>query len=176
MQSVIDKNPGDAGECCQHSCEAVTFDLLDDTFALPASLVLEIIDPLPETDVPGSAPLIGSVANFRGQVIPLADLRRAFGLAPAAITTDSRIIVLDGALDGASCLIGIKADRVHEVTTIDPADCEPPPRIGMRWRQDTVQCLIKYRGSIVVVPNLQKIFSEHCNRDSPSCEHCFARN
>ena len=107
--------------------EVLTFDMQGETFAFEASLVREILDPLPETTVPGSTPLVGSVVNFRGRVIPLADLRLAFDIAGCEATLDSRIIVIEFEFEGETCLIGIKADKVHEVTTLDRAATEAAP-------------------------------------------------
>ncbi|MGO7205380.1 chemotaxis protein CheW, partial [Rhizobium ruizarguesonis] len=70
--------------------EVLTFDLNGETFALEAVIVQEILDLLPETAVPGSQPFVASVINFRGKVIPLADLRLAFGMEAAEATIDSR--------------------------------------------------------------------------------------
>ena len=75
----------------------LTFDLDRETFAIEAVLVREILDLLPETAVPGASPLVGSVVNFRGRIIPIADLRLAFGMPRAEATVDSRIIVTIGA-------------------------------------------------------------------------------
>lgn len=64
--------------------EVLSFGLGGETFAIEAVRVEEILDLLPETEVPGAGPLIGHVVNFRGRVIPLADLRPAFGMPVAA--------------------------------------------------------------------------------------------
>ena len=49
----------------------------------------EILDLLPETIVPGSRPFVNAVINFRGKVIPLADIRVAMGMSTAATTIPS---------------------------------------------------------------------------------------
>jgi purine-binding chemotaxis protein CheW len=139
--------------------EALTFDMRDETFAVEAMLVREILDPLPETRVPGSAPLVGSVINFRGRIIPLADLRPAFGMAATPPTPDSRIIVLECERNGEPCQIGIKADKVHEVVALVRTGTEMPPRIGLKWRADYIRGLSKRNGDIVIVPDLQAIFA-----------------
>ncbi len=139
--------------------KVLTFDLSGEIFALEATLVCEILDLLPETQVPGSVPLTGSVINFRGSVIPVADLHLAFGLSAQAITLDSRFIVIEFEHDGETCVIGLKADKVHEVTTLDHTATEAAPRIGTRWRQDFIRCLAKRKGDFIVVPNLPRIFS-----------------
>ena len=139
--------------------KVVTFDLSGETFALEANLVCEILDILPETQVPGSAPIAGSVINFRGSVIPVADLHLAFGLGGRAVSQDSRFIVIELEQDCETCVIGLKADKVHEVTTIDRKAIEPAPRIGTRWRQDFIRCLAKRKGDFIVIPDLSRIFS-----------------
>ena len=58
----------------------LSFNLNGETFAIEATVVQEILDLLPETHVPGSKPFVSSVINFRGKVIPLADIRLAFGM------------------------------------------------------------------------------------------------
>ena len=65
-------------------------------------MVQEILDLLPETKVPGSPAFVGSVINFRGKVIPLADIRIAFGMDATQETIDSRIIVIRACIWRAS--------------------------------------------------------------------------
>jgi hypothetical protein len=63
-------------------------------------MVQEITDLVAETAVPGAGGFAGSVINFRGKVIPLADLRVAFGLESRPVTIDSRIVVIEIGLGG----------------------------------------------------------------------------
>ncbi|GAA0529262.1 purine-binding chemotaxis protein CheW [Rhizomicrobium palustre] len=137
----------------------LTFDLSGETFALEANLVCEILDLLPETAVPGATPLAASVINFRGSVIPVADLRLAFGLAAKGMSLDSRFIVIELDCEGETVFVGLKADKVFEVTTLTRAAAEGPPRIGTRWRQDFIRCIAKRNGDFIVVPNLHRIFA-----------------
>ena len=139
--------------------QALTFDLRSETFALEAVLVREVLDMAPETAVPGAPAFVDAVINFRGQVIPLVDLRVAFGMERGATTIDSRIVVIEHALDGEPALIGLRADKVHEVTLIEPADTEEAPRVGVRWRPDFVRRLARRGGDVIVVPDLAQIFA-----------------
>ncbi|MGZ2485240.1 purine-binding chemotaxis protein CheW [Rhizobium pisi] len=139
--------------------EVLTFDLNGETFALEAVIVQEILDLLPETAVPGSQPFVASVINFRGKVIPLADLRLAFGMEAAEATIDSRFIVIEIDLQGEQTLVGLRTDKVNEVTTLAKTASEAPPSIGMRWRADYINCLVKRGGEFIILPNLQAIFS-----------------
>lgn len=141
--------------------EVLSFGLGGETFAIEAVRVEEILDLLPETEVPGAGPLIGHVINFRGRVIPLADLRPAFGMAVAAPTRDSRIVVVSVTIDDIAEPIGLRADKVEEVTTLFAADCEPPPAIGMRWPRGHVRALARRGDDIVVLPEIDAILSGH---------------
>lgn len=138
--------------------EALTFDVSGETFALDASIVREILDLLPETAVPGARPFVGALVNFRGRIIPLADIRFAFGMARAEPTIDSRIIVVELEIEGAPCLVGLRADKVNEVRTLTRDASEPPPRVGMKWRAELVDCLIKHGESVIIFPDLQALF------------------
>jgi purine-binding chemotaxis protein CheW len=138
--------------------EVLTFDLQEETFALEAVLVREILDLLPETVVPGASALLGSVVNFRGKIIPIADLRLAFGMAQAAATLDSRIVVIEMEIGGETVQLGIRTDKVHEVATLRQEASEEPPAVGMRWRRDYVQALVRKEDGVIVLPDLPRIF------------------
>ena len=139
--------------------EVLTFDIAGETFAIEAVIVREILDLLPETPVPGARPFVGSVLNFRGRVIPLADIRLAFGMEATRTTNDSRIIVIELELDGEPVLIGVRTDKVNEVTTLAKNASEPPPSVGMRWRADYIDCLVKRGSDFIIVPNMNAIFA-----------------
>jgi purine-binding chemotaxis protein CheW len=139
--------------------EALTFDLQGETFALEAGYVREVLDLLPETPVPGAPPFVGAVINFRGRVIPLVDLRMAFGMTVGETTIDNRIVVIEHPLDGEPTLIGLRADKVHEVTSITPDSTEDAPRVGMRWRSDFIRRLVRRDGDVIVLPDLDQIFA-----------------
>jgi purine-binding chemotaxis protein CheW len=139
--------------------EVLTFDIAGETFAIEAVIVREILDLLPETPVPGARPFVASVLNFRGRVIPLADIRLAFGMEATTTTNDSRIIVIELELDGEPVLIGVRTDKVNEVTTLTKTASEPPPSVGMRWRADYIDCLVKRGSDFIIVPNMNAIFA-----------------
>lgn len=140
--------------------QVLTFDVRGETFALEAGLVREILDPPAETEVPGAAAFVSAVMNFRGKVIPIADLRLAFGLGRGEATADSRIVVIELELEGDPTLVGLRADKVHEVTTLPLSATEPPPAIGMRWRQDYVRRLGKLGDEPIILPDLVCVFAE----------------
>lgn len=138
--------------------QVLTFDLGGETFALEAGMVREVIDLAAETVVPGAPAFVSAVINFRGRVIPLSDLRPVFQLEDRAPTIDSRIVVIEYQVDGDPTLIGLRADKVYEVTSIEPSDTEAPPRVGLKWRPELIRCLARRAGDLIVVPDFDQIF------------------
>lgn len=139
--------------------EVLTFGLGGETFALEAGIVREILDVMPLTQVPGADPMAAAVINFRGRIVPFADLRLAFGMEAQASSEDNRIIVIELELDGNPTLIGLAADRVNEVTVLKAEDAEEAPIIGIRWPRENVRCLVRREGDVVVLPDLSMLFA-----------------
>jgi purine-binding chemotaxis protein CheW len=141
------------------SHQVLMLGLAGEVFALDARLIREILDPVAVTRVPGAKRFVSSVLNVRGKVIPLADLRQRFGMAPAAATADTRIIVIETDISGEPTNVGIIADKVHEVTELDHASLQSPPPVGMRWQPEFVAAIGKWKDDFIVVPNLERIFN-----------------
>ncbi len=110
-------------------------------------------------------PLVASVVNFRGRVIPVADLRFAFDMPHAETTVDSRIVVIEAETGGEPMQIGIRADKVREVVTLQRDASEPPPAIGMRWRRDFIRALVRKQDSVIVIPDISSIFQPFAGID-----------
>ncbi|QDK34035.1 chemotaxis protein CheW [Sphingomonas sp. IC081] len=138
--------------------EVLTFDIGDERLAIEAVSIREILDLLPETRVPGAAALVASVVNFRGKIIPIADLRVAFGMPIQEATADNRIVVIETELDGEATQIGLRTDKVHEVTILERSRSSEPPVLGMRWRRQYVRELVRLAEEVVVIPDLANIF------------------
>lgn len=139
--------------------EVVTFALEGEIFALDAARVREILDVVPITEVPGSRPFVNGLINVRGKVVPLADLRLKFGMEVRPPTIDTRILVIEIELDGDPTLVGIRADKVYEVTELAPAALEETPRIGMKWPPDFIRCIGKRGSDFIVVLDIVRIFA-----------------
>ncbi len=139
--------------------EVLTFDLGGERFAIEATSVREIVDLLPETSVPGAPALVDTVVNHRGRIVPVADLRAAFAMVAAPPTADSRLVVVEHALDDETLLLGLRADRVHEVVTLAAASSEDAPSVGVRWPRAYVRRLVRWGDDVIVLPDLAAILA-----------------
>ena len=143
--------------------QALMLGLAGEVFAIDARQVREILDPIPVTRVPGAKPYVSNLINVRGKVIPLADLRLRFGMPPAAVTSDSRFIVLEIDLGGDATTIGIIADKVYEVTELDASTLQQTPPVGMRWRPEFVAGIAKWKDEFIVLPDMARILNAEGN-------------
>lgn len=139
--------------------EVLTLDLQGEVFALDAQQVREILDHVPITEVPGSQPFVNGLINVRGKVVPLADLRIKFAMEQKDATIDTRVVVIEIDLDGIPTIVGIRADKVYEVTELAPAALEETPKLGMRWRPEFIRCIGKRGNDFIVVPDIGRIFA-----------------
>jgi purine-binding chemotaxis protein CheW len=65
------------------------------------------------------------VTNLRGNVLPVIDLRKRFGLSVQELTKETRIVVAE--MDAT--LVGMVVDAVTEVLRVPAVNVEPPSPI-----------------------------------------------
>lgn len=140
--------------------ELLTFQLDTEIVAVEAVRVREVLDEAPVSEVPGARPFVPGVLNVRGQVVPLADLRLKLNLRIGPPTADSRIVVLETALGGEPMIVGVLADKVFEVTELEPGSLEEAPSIGLRWRREHIRHVGKRGEDLIIVLDVDRIFSE----------------
>ena len=146
---------------------ALTLRLDDELFAIEAGSVREILDLVPVTEVPNASAFATGLINVRGRVVPLADLKVAFGMPHTEPDKDTRIVVIETEIDSEPTVVGILADKVYDVTDIEPAAIEEAPRVGMRWRSDYVRGIGKRQGTFIIIPDLNRIFETQGRRSAP---------
>lgn len=144
----------------------LTLALQGEIFAIEARHVREILDLVPITEVPGADAFLNGLVNVRGKIVPLADLRRRLGMPAQPPTIDTRIIVVEIAIDGEPIAVGLRADKVYEITELAAEQLEDTPRIGMRWRPEFVRCIGRRNNAFVVVLDTEKMFADCETKDA----------
>lgn len=137
----------------------LTLELQGELFAIETAEVREIVDLVAVTDVPGADPAVHGLINVRGRVVPLADLRLKFGMEQRPATIDTRVVVIETQIDGDPARVGIRADRVYEVTELAAASLEQTPSIGLRWRPEYIRCFGKRGADFIAVLDIGRVFS-----------------
>lgn len=101
----------------------VSFKLANETYALNAAKVNEVLRYTEITPVPGSAHFILGIINLRGNVVTVIDARTVFGMPDVEQTQSSRIIVVEI----EDFVVGILVDRVAEVIDLNKNMIEIAP-------------------------------------------------
>jgi purine-binding chemotaxis protein CheW len=148
------RDAGQAGDGAQarHAGQAVTFLIFrlgDDEFGLPIEVVDEVTRmPSQVTKVPNTPAFLEGVCNLRGQVVPVVDQRRRFGMAPLDDGSRRRLVVVRTAHHRA----GLIVDGVSEVMRTDTdAIAEAPNLTGEATRLVNGIINLEQAGRIVLV-------------------------
>jgi purine-binding chemotaxis protein CheW len=97
----------------------VTFHLGGECFAFPMESVLEIIRVPTAVGVPLTPPALVGLANLRGAVLPVVDLRRTLALPERAYDDATRVVVVD-----CGQPVGLVVDQVARVMNVEPERIE----------------------------------------------------
>jgi purine-binding chemotaxis protein CheW len=140
--------------------EILILGLSGEAFALEAGIVSEILDMVSVTDVPNAPDFAPGLINVRGKVVPLVDLRICLGMSQKANSIDTRIIVIEGVIDGEPTIVGLLADKVYEVTEIDMQALETTPKVGMSWPSEFIRGIGRRKdGDFLIILDIDAIFN-----------------
>jgi purine-binding chemotaxis protein CheW len=137
----------------------VTLGIEQEVFAVPVEAVVEILDMRPMFRLPDAPAYLAGLIDVRGRSVPVIDLRVKLGLPKIATTEATRILVLEITVDGRPLALGLIADRVFEVMTLDVRQVEAPPDIGVKWRSDYISGVGRRGGSFVIIFDLPHLFA-----------------
>ena len=122
----------------QDNSQFVTFYIGEECFAFDMSVVQEIIW-VPETvKVPLTPPSFLGLANLRGNILPVVDLRIILNCAANELTDASRVIIID-----CGQPVGLVVDRVDRVIQVEPDQIEPVTSHQENIQADCLSGVIK---------------------------------
>jgi purine-binding chemotaxis protein CheW len=139
----------------QEEMQLVIFDLAGEAYGVDIGVVDGIIRMQAITEVPGTLDFVEGVINLRGEVIPVVDTRKRFGLAVTEETKDSRIVVVD--IGGHK--VGMVVDAVTEVLHIAAESVEPPSSVITTSDSTYLMGIAKLEGRLIILLDLEQIFS-----------------
>lgn len=137
----------------------VTLGVAKEIFAAPVEKVQEILDMRPIARLPQAPVNLLGMIDVRGQGIPVLDLRLTLGLEPAEDTENTRIVVLSIVGPDKELTIGLRADRVFEVTVLDQDELDPPPAISTSWQTHSIAGIGRRNGAFVTVIDLDRLLA-----------------
>ncbi len=102
----------------------VTFDVAGEMFAVPMAPVQEIIRVPEVARLPLAPSALDGLANLRGRVLPIVNLRRIFGTEERTHDEATRALVIN-----LGQPLGFVVDRVASVVNIEPGELQPAEQI-----------------------------------------------
>ncbi len=116
-------------------------------YAIDIVRVREILNPLPITPLPHTPPDVVGVADHRGEVVPLIDLRVRFGLSAGSGGRGTKWILLNA---GGERSVGIIVDAVTEVFGTGEG-IRPTPEVGGNRDLRGIAGVVNHGGQLAFV-------------------------
>ncbi|SEO66257.1 purine-binding chemotaxis protein CheW [Luteibacter sp. UNC138MFCol5.1] len=132
------------------------FSLKGQRYAVSLASVREVIRPGDITPVPGSPDDVLGIVNLRGQIVPVLDGRRRFGLDAAievGAAESQRVIVFD---DSGS-VVGMRIDVIGDMLTFAADEVAPPPPGRAERRDDPVSGVITRDDGFIALVDVARL-------------------
>lgn len=138
----------------QQELDIVGFFLDRWEYGLGIERIREIIRMVEITPLPETPDFLAGIINFRGEIVPIVDLRRRLGLKPQEYSLSTPIIISD-INDHAT---GIIVDQVSEVLTVTTGEiCQPSSEIPLS--KDLLEGILRLNGRLLLLLDLKKVLT-----------------
>lgn len=125
----------------------------DVQYAVDILRVREILRPLPLLSLPHAPPAVVGVADHRGEVVPVIEVRRRFGLPAAPDATRAKWILVT--IVGRT--VGLAVDTITGVLAASDVDHRPPPTLGMGDAARGIASVISHQSGLVFVLDVDRV-------------------
>lgn len=140
--------------------QLVAFVLENEEFAVDIKQVREVLKITKITPLPRSIDFIEGVINLRGEIIPVIDLCKKFGLERDDRRGENgRIIIVEIEDDE----VGLIVDAVTEVIRLPKKTIQLPPTDVAGTRNDLIRGIGKMDERLIIILNLEKILTTEEN-------------
>jgi purine-binding chemotaxis protein CheW len=156
------------GGTMNENTQVVTFQSSGSLFAVPVNRVQQILDTQPIAALPNSPAELLGLIDVRGESIAVTDLSELLSRGPTKDTSETRILILSLVNGPHRSTVGLKTDRVIEVTDLDEGGIKSPADAGITtWDESVLTGIGRRNGDFVCILNLEKLFGEGARRKTP---------
>jgi purine-binding chemotaxis protein CheW len=140
----------------KNDCQTlVVFRLGEQRYALRLNAVERVIRAAAVTLVPETPAFVLGLINLAGQLLPVFSLRRCLGLPDRTIQSADQFVIAR-----TSCLtVALVVDEVQGLSVVNAAQTVAPGDV-LPGRECRVQGLVKIEGEIILIYDLEKLFSQ----------------
>jgi purine-binding chemotaxis protein CheW len=133
----------------------ISFAIGDDQYGVDIMSVREIKGWSDITHLPKQPEYVRGVLNLRGVMVPIIDLRCRFGQGLTGATPIHVVIIVQI----GSRQVGLLADRVLDIVSIDASKIQPVPRIAQASRVDFLSGLVTVESAMIALIDLPNLLS-----------------
>ena len=141
-------------EATENETQVVTFQLAREEYAIDILQVQEIVMMTRITRMPKAPHFIEGIVNLRGQMIPIIDMRKRFGLPEAEHDSDTRIIIVD-----IGEIVGMIVDGVRDVIRLPDSAISPPPPMIQGISADYLKGIGQFDERLLIMLDLEKVLT-----------------
>lgn len=134
----------------------VTFKLDSETYGINVMQVQEVLRYSEIAPVPGAPTYVLGIINLRGNVVTVIDTRQRFGLNPADISDNTRIVIIEAEKQ----VIGILVDSVAEVVYLKNSEIDDAPNVGNDDSARFIQGVSNREGELLILVDLNQLLSD----------------
>ncbi len=134
----------------------VTFHLDNESYGINVMQVQEVLRHTEIAPVPGAPTYVLGIINLRGNVVTVIDTRQRFGLTPAPITDNTRIVIIEADKQ----VVGILVDSVAEVVYLRQSEIETAPNVGTDESAKFIQGVCNKNNELLILVDLEKMMTE----------------
>jgi len=102
--------------------EVLTFFLEEEPYGIDVRNIVEIVEKLEPVKVPLSPPYVEGIANLRGEIVPIVNLKKRFGAKKSGGQSIVVIILHKGEK------VGIMIDRISGIQNVQETELKKPTR------------------------------------------------
>jgi purine-binding chemotaxis protein CheW len=142
--------------------QLISFAIGDDQYGVDIMAVREIKGWIDITHLPRQPDYVRGVLNLRGVIVPIIDLRCRFGQGLTQATPLHIVIIVQI----ASKPVGLLADRVLDIVSLDETQIQPVPRIAQASRVEFLSGLATVEGAMIALIDLSNLLAAQIEIDA----------
>ena len=106
----------------------IVFTLGRETYGIPILEIITIERAMEITSIPSTPSFVRGIANLRGRIIPIIDLKDKVGIGAVEETDRVCVIIVDIGTGQGTQRYGLMVDEVSEVVNMEEEFIEPVPK------------------------------------------------
>jgi purine-binding chemotaxis protein CheW len=142
--------------------QLISFAIGDDQYGVDIMAVREIKGWTEITHLPRQPDYVRGVLNLRGVIVPIIDLRCRFGQGLTQATPLHIVIIVQIAAKP----VGLLADRVLDIVSLDETQIQPVPRIAQASRVEFLSGLATVEGAMIALIDLPNLLAAQVELDA----------